>query len=202
MPTQNLVEFFLYIIPGYLAIRIYRWLTPVKDKDSFQDIASSVLLGVSIISVLKWLDKKCFNFFLGSNNLGLPGMKYLLIILITGSVVGFSLFGCRELLKCLSKKPKWPRWLSFSENMVWEKINANDNYDWAVVYLDDGSIYYGWISSFNYNPNNQDQDFLLSKALRIDSDFNTLYEVSGIGVYLNTMNIKRIEYINSEAIDS
>jgi hypothetical protein len=67
--------------------------------------------------------------------------------------------------------------------------------DWSVVYLDDGSIYLGVVHQYRSNPNDQDQDFLLAKAQRVDDKLQTLYLVTGQGVYLNTRNVKRIEYL-------
>ena len=66
------------------------------------------------------------------------------------------------------------------------------------MYLDDGSIYLGIIRQYRSNPNDQDQDFLLAKAQRVDSDkLQPLYPVTGQGVYLNTRNVKRIEYVRA-----
>lgn len=74
-------------------------------------------------------------------------------------------------------------------------VNSPDNKDWAVIFLDDGSIYSGWISDYRFDPDSSDQDFLLSKAKRVDDDLSPMYEINGIGVYLNTRNVRRIEFV-------
>jgi hypothetical protein len=81
---------------------------------------------------------------------------------------------------------------------IWVKINSPINKCWAVVYTDDNSIYLGWISEYSSNPHIENQDFLLSKAKRVDDKLNVIYPINGIGVYLNTKNIKRIEFLKGK----
>ena len=69
---------------------------------------------------------------------------------------------------------------------------------WAVIFLDDNSIYLGFIGTYRYDPDATDQDFLLAKAKRVDENLNVQYEIDGLGVYLNTRNVKRIEYYQGE----
>jgi len=76
---------------------------------------------------------------------------------------------------------------------IWASINQTQA-GWAVVFTDDGAIYMGWIGEFTYLPDAADNDFLLSDATRLNDDFTVSYEVKGQGVYLNTKNVKRIEF--------
>ena len=198
MPTQNLAEFILYIAPGYIAIRILRWIIPVKDRDTFHDIASSVVLGVVIISLLQWLDDEFPCLRLSSDTNSVPGMRFLFAILISGIVTGFLVVCLKKLIDLISRKVRKLNWLSSGIDTVWARLNDRDNQDWVVVYLDDGSIYNGWISKYTNNPNFQEQDFLLSKAIRVNEDFETIYKIIGAGVYLNTRDVKRIEFIRPD----
>lgn len=194
MPIENIIEFLLYIAPGYVGIQLYRSRWPVEKKDSFHNIASSVILGVIIISILKWMDSHWFNYYLESNNPGFPGIKFLTGIFFSGLISGGLLVGQRELRNYLSKKSKFLKFLSPGNDAIWVKINDRTNKDWATVYLDDGSIYLGWISNYIYNPNQQDQDFLLSRAKRLYNNLEVMYEIDGCGIYLNTRDVKRIEF--------
>ena len=97
-------------------------------------------------------------------------------------------------LKLSATVPKF-KWIAPDPQSIWNMINQPDNDDWAVVFLDDDSIYLGWIERYSFNPNITDQDFLLSNARRVNKDLNVIYRVDGIGVYLNTKNVKRIEFI-------
>jgi len=80
----------------------------------------------------------------------------------------------------------------------WAEIIMKSFDNWAVIFLDDGSIYLGWIKNFNMDLKSENQDFLLSNAKRVDENLNEMYPVTGIGVYLNTKNIKRIEFLVGE----
>ena len=198
MPVENIIEFILYIAPGYLAIYIIRSRWPVEKKDSFHEIALSVISGVGIISVLKWTDIHWFSNFFESNQSGFPSLKFLLGIFIFGVITALLYIGQRELRNFLSKQAKFLKFLSPGNDSVWLDITDRSNKDWAIVYLDDGSIYTGWISNFTYNPNHQNQDFLLSQAKRLYENLEVMALIDGCGIYLNTRDVKRIEFRSGE----
>lgn len=194
MPIQDIAEFLFYIAPGYIAIRFLRWRYPVRERDSFHEIASSVVLGVLIISLLKWIDQKFLCYFFESNTSGFPSLIYILSIVGFGIVAGIILIYLNKFRFYLAKKMNKLRFLSSGIDPVWLKLNDKDNQDWAIVFLDDGTIYSGWISNYTYNPNYQNQDFLLSRAKRLYENLYENYEVKGSGVYINTKDVKRIEF--------
>ena len=68
-----------------------------------------------------------------------------------------------------------------------------------TVTLTDGSKYLGWISEWTYDPNESDQDFLLSNAQKIDENFNMIYEIDGKGIYLRTSWVVSIEFFKGQA---
>jgi len=53
----------------------------------------------------------------------------------------------------------------------------------------------GWIKDFTFDPDAEDNDFLLADAKRVDDQLTAQYIVTGRGVYLNTRDVKRIEFI-------
>jgi hypothetical protein len=110
----------------------------------------------------------------------MPGLRYTLGIFLSGCVIGGLFIAQLELRSFLSKKSNKFRWLSVGTNTVWQKINNTSNEDWAIVYLNDGSIYMGWITTFNNNPNNIDQDFLLKNAKRVNENLSIVYEIKGM----------------------
>ena len=77
-------------------------------------------------------------------------------------------------------------------------VADRSNTNWATVFLSDGAIYLGWISKYTFNPDAVDQDFLLSNARRVDEQLSELYRVTGIGVYINTRDVKRIEFVEGD----
>ena len=44
MPTENLTEFFLYVIPGFIAFGIFKARYPRKDRDIFLKLRNQLLL--------------------------------------------------------------------------------------------------------------------------------------------------------------
>ena len=56
----------------------------------------------------------------------------------------------------------------------------------------------GGITRYTWNPELDDQDFLLYDATCVDDDLKEKYIVDGIGVYLNTRDVNRIEFVNSK----
>jgi hypothetical protein len=197
MSFTDLTEILLFLAPGYIAIRLIRLWHPVKEKDSFHDFASSVLLGFFITGLLKLIDEKYLNFFLGSNisSYGLPSIRFYFVIIFSGVIVGIFLIGLLKLYRSKTKDSSILGFLSSGTDPVWLNINSSDNEDWAIVYLDDKSIYFGWIADYNYNPNFEDQDFLLSNAIRLDENLKRVSKINGVGVYLNTRDVKKIEFV-------
>lgn len=199
MPPQSLAEFILYIIPGFIALQIYHQKYPAKERESLIVFAYSLVYGVLIISILKTIDKFCLNFILHSNSSGIPGTRFIIVIFFSAIFLGYLSILLRELRSYFSKKVGFLRWLSPGVDSIWQKINDPSNEDWAVIFLNDGSIYLGWISKYAFDPNNVDQDFLITQAKRVKEDLSTVYSVNGIGVYLNTREVKRIEFVRSRS---
>jgi len=195
MPTQSLVEFILYVLPGFLAIEIFRSAYPGKSKDNFSLIAWSIIFGVIIVSFTKWIDANYLNNYLKSNGTGFPSFKYVIALLFGGLLTGFLRIIIHFLRFKISLKYDHFKKIAPSQLSIWAKINQPDNNDWAVVYLDDGSIYLGYISDYKFDPDSDDQDFLLKDAKRVDEDLKEKYVVNGLGVYLNTRNVKKIEFL-------
>lgn len=62
------------------------------------------------------------------------------------------------------------------------------------MFLDDDSIYLGYVKAYRADPDESEQDFVLGQVKRVDEHLQILNEIDGLGVYLNTRNVKRIEY--------
>lgn len=198
MPVNSLIEFVVYVIPGFLAVELYRATYPVRERNEFHQIGWSILFGVIIVSVVKWIDTFYLDNYLKSDQIDSPTLLFLISILSGGIILGliriyFHLFRIRLSLKYDALSSFAPDYQS-----IWAKINQPNNEDWAVVYLDDGTIYLGWITTYTFNPDIDNQDFLLKNAKRVDDDLKEIYTVNGIGVYLNTKDVKRIEFIKGE----
>ena len=198
MIAQNIVEFILYIAPGFIAIYIYRFRYPTKEKDSFIEISSCIVFGSIIMATMRWVDENWLNYFFNTNFTDTPGIQFTLGIFIFGIAGGLLGILQANIRNTLAKEYNLYNFMTKNPDPIWKTINDNKQDNWAVVFLDDGSIYLGWISSYSYDAYNTDQEFLLGQAARINEDLSIRYEIDGIGVYLNTKHIKRIEFIKGD----
>lgn len=195
MPTEHLFEFVLYVIPGFLSVEIYRAVYPAKQKSEFAQVGWSILFSVFIVVAVKWIDKNVCNNQLYSNIQGFPGLRFTLALFTGGILVGLFRVLLHFIRFQLSQRFEFCKNISPDPQSIWAKINQPSNKGWAIVFLEDGSIYMGYISKYTFDPDKDDQDFLLSDAKRIDENLSEKYIVDGIGVYLNTRDVKRIEFL-------
>lgn len=195
MPTNNLIEFVLYVIPGFLAVEIYRATYPAKERSEFNQIGWSILVGLFIVSFVKWIDNKFCSNVLNSNSPGLPGLRFTCALILCGVLVGLFWIYIHYGRFVLSQKFKLLNKIAPDPQTIWAKINQSTNENWCVVFLDNGSIYMGYISQFTYDPERESYDFLLGKAKRVNEELEEKYIIDGIGVYLNTKDVKRIEFL-------
>ncbi|MBS4028742.1 MAG: hypothetical protein KGZ58_08895 [Ignavibacteriales bacterium] len=198
MPTQTIIEFFLYITPGFLAFQIYRSLYPAKPASDFSQITWSVIYSVFIYVGVLWVDDTYLNKSLKSPSTEFPNIYFAFALYVSAVALGLtvSLFHFTR-FKIATKFNSLRRLLPDPQS-IWAKVNQSTNRDWAVVYLNDNSIYLGYIAEYTFDPSADDQDFLLSDAKRVDESLREIYTVDGIGVYLNTRNVSRIEFLKSQ----
>jgi len=198
MPINTLIEFIVYVIPGFLSIEIFRAAHPAKQKSEFAQIGWSILFGIFIVIIIKWSDRNILNNQLFSDQSGIPGIRYSFALLFGGFFLGLVRICFHNLRYYLSRRFKYLEKIAPDPQSIWAKINYKTNKNWAVVYLNDGSIYLGYISKYTFDPDKDNQDFLLSRAKRFDEHLQEKYIITGIGVYLNTRDVKRIEFFDGK----
>jgi hypothetical protein len=201
MPVSDLIEFILYIAPGFIALELYCAAYPAKERNQFAQITWSMIFGILIFIFIRWVDENFLSYFLNSKISGFPTFRFILVLFIAGLLLGYLRIAFHYFLFKLSLLHDRLKFMAPDTQSIWAKINENSNKDWAVVFVNDSSIYLGWISMYTYNPNVENQDFLLSKARRVDETLNTLYIIDGQGVYLNTKDVKRIEFVQGNKIN-
>lgn len=193
-PAEHLVDFLVYVMPGFIALQLFRAKYPAKKLSEFLQVAWSLIYGVILATCLRSADSRFLHGRLQSNAPGFPGSRFVIALVITGLLGGILLIGLYRARFFVAAK--WPRLEGIAPDpqSIWVKVNRQTN-DYAVVYVDDGSIYFGWIKDFTFDPDAQDNDFLLADAKRVDEQLTEKYSVTGQGVYLNTRNVKRIEFL-------
>lgn len=197
MPVTDLIEFVLYVTPGFLAVELFRAKYPVRRVGQFAQVCYSIIYGVIVFTVIKLLDDKLFKNTLHSNGEGFPDVIFITALLIGGIFMGVIRIFLQFSRFKISRLHTRLRGLAPDPQSIWAKVNLEVVDNWAVVFLDDGASYIGYIKSYKFHPDDEDNDFLLAKAKRVDENLNVKYEIDGEGVYLNTRNIKRIEFIKS-----
>ena len=198
MPVQSLTEFIIYIAPGFIALQLFRAIYPYKGQTQLSEVGWVVIYGVGLSAIVKWLDGHYLSYSLHTNKTGFPGLRFIVTLVVVGFIAG----GIRVFIESMrfTVANKYPRFSKIAPDpqSIWGKINYPTNKDWAVIFLDDGSIYMGYISAYKFDPDTENQDFLLSEAKRIDENLREIYLIDGRGVYLNTKNVKRIEFLKGK----
>jgi hypothetical protein len=165
-------EFVLYVLPGFIALEIFHAFYPIRERSDIIHISWSIVYGLMIASLIKLMDARVLSGWLHSSDSGIPSTLFTLSLVVAGILVGLA----RSLLHLIRFRLGNTHRLKFllpDPQTIWAKVNHPSVKDWAVVYLDDGSIYMGYIKSYTNDPRGNDQDFLLSGARRIADDLST-----------------------------
>lgn len=193
-PVEHLADFVLYIMPGFIALQLYRAKYPVKQLSEFLQVSWCVIYGIVLASTVRWFDHRFLNGLLHGDEAGLPWLRFVIALAVAGLLFGSLLIAIRWARFTLSRKYETLSGLEPDPQSIWRKVNQSST-EYAVVYLDDGAIYLGWIREYTFDPDAESNDFLLAGAKRVNDQLNTIYLVNGQGVYLNTRNVKRIEFV-------
>ena len=197
MGFSDIVQFLLYVIPGFISIEYFRARFPAKARTDFITISWSIVFGVGITSLLIWLDSHSFHGILGYQPTGFPSLPFLASLVAAGFLIGILRVGLRQMRFLLSRSIPSLSWLTPDVNSIWARVNQTGTDQWAMVFLDDDIQYIGYIRYFRNDPDANDQDFLLAESFRVDKNRKVIYSVEGVGVYLNTRDVRRIEFLDS-----
>ncbi len=197
MNFSDIVQFLLYVIPGFISIEYFRARFPGKARTDFVTISWSIVFGVGITSLLIWLDTNVLHGVLGYKSQGFPGLLFLLSLFASGLLIGILRAGLRQARFVLSRHLKFLKWLLPDVNSIWARVNQTGTNQWALVFLDNDVQYLGYIKYFRNDPDATEQDFLLAESYRVDKNRKPIYHVEGVGVYLNTRDVRRVEFLDS-----
>jgi hypothetical protein len=193
-PIEHLADFILYVMPGFIALQLYRAEYPVKGLSEFLQVSWCLIYGIALAGTVRWVDQRFLKGSLHSGDGGLPWLRFIIALAVSGVLLGTLLISVRWSRFALAKKYARLSGLEPDPQSIWAKVNQPSS-EYAVVYLDDGAIYLGWIKEYTFVPDAESNDFLLAGAKRVDEQLNSIYLVNGQGVYLNTRNVKRIEFV-------
>jgi hypothetical protein len=194
---SDIVQFILYVIPGFISIEYFRARFPAKARTDFVTISWSIVFGVGITSFLIWFDTNTLHGMLGYKPQGFPGLLFLIALFASGLLIGIFRTGLRQARFILSRRFNFLKLLMPDVNSIWARVNQTGTDQWALVFLENDIQYLGYIKYFRNDPDTNDQDFLLAESYRVDKNRKPLYHINGVGVYLNTRDVRRIEFLDS-----
>lgn len=207
---ENFFSFVVLIAPGFFASEIYRLHVRSVKRNDFYYIGWSVVYSGFVFGLFLLVDKWCGGCFHSSDflkftdktsNNGIDNSSNFictfLVLLFLGLITGLLSIGFFELRKIC---PWLPSFLRQHFHSSWEKV-ISTNFEWVVVFMEDGSIYRGVISLTHTDPNIKvcEQDFFMTNVTRIDAKLKVIYEVKGRGLYLNMRDVMRIEFLRGES---
>lgn len=199
MFSSTLIQFVIFILPGYVSLSIFRWKYPVRLREDNHEIIWGAVYGLFQFILLYKLFPDKFNIVIKDSEslISIHNTDVVILLLASGFI-----FGIISVLLTLFRdkifyESKRLRKFRRSPDNIWLKINREHEFknSWIVVFLDDGAIYKGYVKFYQYNPNLNEQDFLLGRATRVDDNLGKKYDITGAGVYLSTSNVKRIELL-------
>ena len=179
-------------------MQLYRAAFPVARSSDFAQLAWSIIYGIFIVAIVRMIDTALPGLSLQSQHAGFPPTPFIAALYGGGIGLGAFLVLVHRLRFWLSRHYPFLRNIAPDPQRIWVSVADRSNTNWATVFLSDGAIYLGWISKYTFNPDAVDQDFLLSNARRVDEQLSELYRVTGIGVYINTRDVKRIEFVEGD----
>src|SRR4051812_8226793 len=103
----GLVEFLLYIAPGFLARQIYLSVYPGKKTDDYHQIGWTVLYSIWIVTSIKAADTYFLSHALHSDAPGMPYARFIIVTQLTGVAMGLALVGNRMLRYYLASQFQW-----------------------------------------------------------------------------------------------
>lgn len=199
MPN-DIISLLIYLLPGFLAKQIYNHYYPVKTKSDFSETAWSLFFGIIIYFVVFIIDTRIFRGFLEIQKQGFPSFKSVIALVVVAVIFGYFLV-IRDRLRARIDGKKF--FTAPKSPSVWAEAvkKAALNGEWAFVFMNDKSVYRGWIREYIYDPNADYQDFLLIQATRYDSNLNKLYDITDGSVYIDNRNVSRIEFVKGTPIN-
>lgn len=189
--AEHIIQYIFLLLPGIISVKIYHAFCPIKKESDLFEIANSVFQSVLILTIYIILSKKSVD-----EILSIKSFKIIELLLLLG--IGILWGVCLILIKhsriAIANKFKLLKVVRPSNYSVWERINHDSKNEWAIVFLDDNTIYRGYISLATIDPAEESNDFLISKAARVNEKLKVLYNIDGKGVYIKMGNVKKIEF--------
>lgn len=190
MPFSNVILIIMFVVPGFIANRVYgNYYAGIKDSD-FGRIISSIIYSIICLLITTVL----FKLFGGDFSFDTKGKSItptqIAILIGVSYSYGYALIGIEKI-----KRKYFPR--QIKEQSTWAHINSVHKNSWVVVHLKNGDKFLGWIKYWKFDPNSPCEfDIFISDADKVDEKLNVQYHVNGSGLYVISTEVSHIEYLN------
>lgn len=154
----------IYIVPGFIVLKIIETFTPKKKQAQMETILWSLFYSFIIVlasAVAIWVyEKICLFANIKSLEIKNGDNVYIAISLVLSLIIGFIITKVSN--SCIGEKIT----AAFNYNMspgedIWFKSLQTKKGAWATVYLKNGLIYTGIISEYTANPDDETKLLLL-----------------------------------------
>jgi hypothetical protein len=76
-PAEHLVDFLVYVMPGFIALQLFRAKYPAKKVSEFLQVAWSLIYGVILATLVRGVDGRFLRGRLQSNTPGFPASRFV-----------------------------------------------------------------------------------------------------------------------------
>lgn len=191
----------VFIIPGFLALEVYRFLLPTKKRNTFERLLESIFLSYLIYGLFLGINWLLCAIRKTNNNVTTDQLatSTIYIILLMSIIIGIAL---ALISKSALFKNAMKRVFNISiieHPTVWNAVLQRKDSAWVRVYLDnDRIIYIGWLDKYSCNPNDDVREIYLTSYQSYSYDepehpIDNFIEIDTNGVLINADRISRIE---------
>lgn len=193
-PTIDAVVLLLFLVPGFLAIQLYRAKYPAKRITQLEIVIWSILhsfvihwllSGAAVLFESEELDMLRHS----SDSVIDPGT--IAVLLAGGLVWGLALIlfhWCRVRVPFLPNPDPQALWPVAAEGIEGQQL-------WALVRTKQDYLYMGWIQQYSFDPTAEDHEVLLRPAYFVNEKLEVQRDLGTGGVYLNTRDVESVELI-------
>lgn len=197
IPLGDVLVLLLYLLPGFLAVQLYRAHYPAKPQSQFEVAVWSILHSFIVhlgLAGVGWVAHE-----LGYGDLDIPSLKTdseiqpktISVLLGGGTVWGGVLIASYWVRVKVSFFP------TPDPQAIWHVVvdNAPKKDLWMLARTKQDVLYLGWVKEYSFDPSAEDHEFLLRPAYLVDNNLHVQRDLTLGGVYLNTRDIESLEMI-------
>lgn len=189
--TNNLIELFIYLLPGLVAASIFYTLTAHPKPNSFERTVQALIFTIIVQALMSGIGKLSDSPAENSNFE--LGFSVLLAILIG---VVFAFFVNYDLLH------RFCRWIRITKessySSEWHSAFSRRNKNYIVLHLYDGRRVYAWPTEWPSNP--EQGHFYLDEAIWIEGELSeidnkTKSKFEGISLLVPVSDVQLVEFV-------